>query len=219
VIPFIARLALFVGLTAGSIIRVEPAIAAAVGAVLGLDRCAINGDAPPNTSYGGGMGLIAGVQGELALGENIALSLQPMFTQRSTALTAADSEEPTGERELELSLDYIAVPLVLKLSAAGGRTYVAGGMDIAFLTEARITGGGLDEDVTASFQDVDVGAVLGFGVVFPIGRPRITTELRYVQGLVNLAGDESGVIQDLPDRFHSSGWQLTAGILFPLGDR
>jgi hypothetical protein len=214
-----AQLAFILALGAGTLFGAPPAWAAAIGATLGLDRSSIGGDAPPNTSYGGGMGFIAGVQGEVALGENVALSLQPMFSQRHTTLTAVDGGETSGERELELSLDYIAVPVVLKFGAAGGRTYVAGGMDVAFLTEARIEGGGFDEDVTASFEDVDVGAVLGFGVVFPLGRPRLTTELRYVQGLANLSGDESGVIQDLPDRFHSSGWQLTAGILFPLGDR
>jgi len=66
---------------------------------------------------------------------------------------------------------------------------------------------------------VNVGALFGFGVVFPVGRPRITTELRYVQGLVNLSGAEQGLIQELPDRFYSSGLQIMAGILFPLGGR
>ncbi|HTO90292.1 MAG TPA: hypothetical protein VMJ70_04110, partial [Candidatus Sulfotelmatobacter sp.] len=85
---------------------------------------------------------------------------------------------------------------------------------------ARISGHGLDEDVKSSFSKVDVGAVLGFGVVIPVGRPRLTTELRYLQGLVNLSGEESASpIRNLPDRFHSNGWQLTAAILFPFGGR
>ena len=51
------------------------------------------------------------------------------------------------------------------------------------------------------------------------GSPRLTTEIRYVQGLVNLRAAEEGLVQELPDRFHSSGLQLMAGILFPLGSR
>lgn len=197
----------------------EPARAAAVGAILGLDRCGLGGDAPPNTEYGGGTGVLAGVLGEIALSQALALSLQPRLAQRRTTMTAADSEEASGERESELTLDYIAVPVVLKFAAVGGRTYVAGGVDIGFLTRARLSGGGLDEeDVETSFHSVDVGALVGFGLVFPVGRPQLTTELRYLQGLVNLAsGAAGGAIRDLPDRFHSSGWELTVGVLFPLG--
>jgi hypothetical protein len=66
---------------------------------------------------------------------------------------------------------------------------------------------------------VDVGALFGFGVVFPVGRPKLTTELRYVQGLVNLSNDSGDASTALPDRFHSGGLELMAGILFPLGGR
>ena len=198
----------------------HPARAASVGAVLGLNRSGIGGDAPQNTEYGGQTGLLGGVQAEIGLGDEISLSLQPMYVRRGTSLMAADSVEASGEREAELTLDYVALPVVVKFNAARGRTYVAGGLDIAFLTAARVTGEGLDEDVKSSLEGIDVGALLGFGVVFPAGRVRLPIELRYVQGLVNLSGDSaSGAIADLPERFHSSGWQFTAGILFPLGGK
>jgi hypothetical protein len=204
-------------LCAGSALSSGTSWAAAVGALVGLSRCGIGGDAPPNTEYGDNSRLLGGVQGEIGLGRAVSLSLQPMYVRRSTSLTTVDSTDISSESELDLALDYVAVPVVVKFSAASGRTYVAGGVDIGFLTAARLSGEGLDEEVKDSFNSVDVGALLGFGVVFPIGRPLLTTELRYVQGLVNLAGDASGAIRDLPDRFHSDGWQLTAGILFPLG--
>ena len=190
--------------------------AAAVGALLGVGRQGISGDAPPNTSYGARGGLIAGVQGEMALTPSIALSVQPSFAQRRTRLTSVD--DATGEDALDLNLDYVSVPVLLKFGAAGGRTYFAGGVDIGFLQSAHLTGDGLDEDVRDRFNSTDVGALFGFGVVFPVGSPRLTTELRYVQGLVNLSNDASGsTATSLPDRFHSGGLQLMAGILFPLG--
>lgn len=191
--------------------------AASVGAVLGLNRCAISGDAPPNTAYGAGAGLMVGAQGELELTRDLSLSLQPMFVQRRTEIRAADSEESGDERVLDVDLDYVSVPVLVKFGAAGGRTYFAGGVDVAFLSSARVSGEGVDEDIEPLLHSLDVGAVFGFGVVFPVGTPRLTTELRYVQGLINLRGAEEGLIQDLPDRFHSSGLQLMAGILFPIG--
>ena len=204
---------------AATVSTASPARAAAIGAVLGLDRGAISGDAPPNTAYGGGMGWIGGVQVDFYLTSDIALSLQPRIDHRSTELTSADEESP-DESVADLDFDYVSIPLVLKLEAAGGRTYVTGGVDLGFLTSARISGDGFAEDIKSLLNGTDVGALVGFGVVFPVGTPRLTTELRYVQGLVNLSNDSEGTtFHNLPDRFHTSGFQLTAGILFPLGKR
>ena len=198
----------------GSLASPTHARAAAVGALLGVGRQGISGDAPPNTSYGARGGLIAGVQGEIALTPGIALSVQPRFTQRRTTLTSVD--DVTGENALDLNLDYVSVPVLLKFGAAGGRTYFASGVDVGFLNAAHLTGNGLDEDIKDRFNSTDVGALFGFGVVFPVGTPRLTTEIRYVQGLVNLSNDSS-TAASLPDRFHSGGLELMAGILFPLG--
>jgi hypothetical protein len=200
------------GLAAG------PAHATAVGAVLGLNRGGISGDAPPDAEYNGKTGVIAGLQTEFSIAKDIALSLQPMYVLRGSGITVADSTAENDERDLELALDYVAIPVVVKISAAGGRTYVSGGLDVAFLSAATLADGDTDRDVKEAFHSVDVGALLGFGVVFPIGRPRLTVEARYVQGLVNLGDPIEGVpTPNLPDRFRSTGIQLTAGILFPLG--
>jgi Outer membrane protein beta-barrel domain len=195
--------------------------AAAAGALLGVGRQSISGDAPPNTSYGARGGLIAGVQGEISLTPDIALSVQPSFAQRRTTLTSV--EDVTGENALDLNLDYVSVPVLLKFEIAGGRTYFAGGVDVGFLKSAHLTGNGVDDDIKDRFHSTDVGALFGFGVLFPVGKPRLTTELRYVQGLVNLSGGfassdvDGSTTSSLPDRFHSGGLELVAGILFPLG--
>jgi len=207
-------------LTSVSIVAVGHAQAAAVGVLLGLSRDGASGDSPPNTSYSGGFGLVTGLQAEIGLSQSIALSIQPMFSQHRTTLTSATDDDASDEMTLDLKLDYISVPLVVKFSAAGGRTYVAGGVDLGFIQSARIAGDGIDEDIKDYFNSVDVGALFGFGVVFPLGRPSLTTELRYVQGLTNLSNDSgTGVLATLPGRFHSGGFQLTAGILFPIGKK
>ena len=194
-----------------------PAHATAVGAVLGLNRGGINGDAPPDAEYNGKTGVIAGFQTEFGIAKDIVLSLQPMYVLRGTGLEVADTTAGAPERNLELALEYFAVPVVVKISAAGGRTYVTGGLDFAFLSAATISEGDAEQDVKDVFEDIDVGALLGFGVVFPVGRPRLTVEARYVLGLINLNGGGGAEAPNLPDRFRSSGIQLTAGILWPLG--
>jgi len=186
--------------------------AVAIGPIVGLDFCGIGGDVDQNTTITGQFGYLAGVQGEFNIAKNIALSLQPRYSTRDTKLSTI-STTPT---EIHLKLDYVSVPVVVKFSAMNGRTYVAGGVDIGFLQKAHLSTNGLDRDVKSYFNKNDLNALVGFGVNFPIGRPHITTEMRYMQGVSNLA---SKTIGELPERFHTYGLQLSAGILFPIGGR
>ena len=214
----VARPALAILLAAGYLLGAATAEAAAIGAMFGVNSSGISGDAPPDAEYTDKSGLIAGAQGEFDIARDLSLSLQPMYVQRGTGLTVTDSTSSSRERDLKVDLDYVAIPVVLKFVGMGGRTYFAGGIDVAFLSGATLSDGDVEADVKDSFNSVDVGALIGFGVVFPVGRPRLTLEARYVMGLVDLgdnAGD--GSTPNLPDRFRSTGMQLTAGILLPLG--
>jgi hypothetical protein len=117
-----------------------------------------------------------------------------------------------------LAFDYVSVPVVVKFAKAGGRTYVAGGVTVDFLTSATLSGEGADRDVTSAYNSTGFGAVLGFGVVFPAGRTRFTTELRYVQGISNMTtGTAAAAAGALAPRLHSSGWELIVGNLIPVG--
>ena len=195
--------------------QVAPAHAAAVGAVLGVNRAGISGDAPQNVEFGSQIGMIAGVQGEFGIARDVLLSMQPMFVRRGASIGDSDSldDEPA-----QIAIDYFAIPVMVKIMAGGGRTYVTGGLDIAFLDAAKLSSATTELDVTDFFTQTDVAALVGFGVVFPIGRPKLTVEARYVQGLSSLAREDAiPPDQNLPDRFHNTGLQFTAGFLFPLG--
>jgi outer membrane protein with beta-barrel domain len=200
-------------LIAGALVGAGTARAAAIGAQGGLDRCGLSGDNGENAQYNAHTGFLVGVQGELGIARAIALSLQPSYVQRVTESTTAST---AGQAQGKLTLDYVSVPIVVKFGLGSGRTYVSTGLDLAFLSSAKLSAGGPDRDVKSFLHSTDVGALIGFGVVFPIGHPRLTTELRYVQGLVNVANQQ---ISEWPERFHSYGLQLAAGILFPLGSR
>jgi hypothetical protein len=54
--------------------------------------------------------------------------------------------------------------------------------------------------------------------MLPIGRPRLTIELRYSQSIINAASSEQDPeVYSLPPRFRWAGLQLFAGFLYPLG--
>jgi hypothetical protein len=194
--------------------------AAAVGVQLGVDRSGLDGDVPPNSEYTDKYGLVAGIQSEFGLAKDLSLSLQPSFVQKRSGVLIAPSTRAGEATELGLSFDYVSVPVVMKFAMASGRTFVSGGVTVDFLTTATLSGLGPDRDVTSTYNSTGVGATLGFGVVFPAGRTRFTTELRLVEGLSNLTtGSAAAAAGALAPRLHSTGIQLIVGSLFPVGKR
>lgn len=186
----------------------------------GLNRAGIQGDAPPNAQYSGGFGFMAGITFDLPIAQDVFLSLQPMYARRGTGIAYAVEGEEEPRDSLDVTLNYLSVPLLARVRAAHGRTYVTGGVDVAWLMDATLTGRGADEDIASVFENLDIAALFGFGVVFPIGTPRLTTELRYSQSLLNLsAGGTAPGGADLPERFRANGFQLLAGLVIPLGGR
>jgi hypothetical protein len=190
-----------------------------VGAFGGLNLSDLSGDAPDDFSYTGRTGFGFGVIGEFHLTDDVWLSVQPMILPRGAGieLKSQDDEEPT--KVADLSLTYFAVPVLAKFVTAGGKVYVIIGVNLSLLTSATFTPEeeGSDElDVKDSFKGVDLAVDFGVGAQLPLGRVKIMLEARYEQGLVNIAEDD--ISEDaLKARLRSSGLQLLAGILLPLG--
>jgi len=191
-----------------------------VGIQGGLNRAGIQGDAPPNAQYTGGFGYMVGIVFDLPIATDVFLSFQPMYAVRGTGIAFAVEGEEEPRDSLDVALTYVSVPLLAKVRAAHGRTYVTGGLDVGWLLDATLSGRGPDEDIASVFEDLDVAALFGFGVVFPIGRPQLTLEARYAQSLLDLsAGGETPDGAALPERFRVNGFQLLTGLVIPLGGR
>ena len=195
---------------------VRPAAAQTLGVVGGLNMSSIKGDAPQDVSWGGKTGFVVGLVGELRLTDEVRLLVQPTLTRRgsSLAVEVPEQEEPVDSGSV--SLDYVTVPVLVKVLAGNGRTFVTSGLDFGFLTGATLREGSKEEDVKDRVQNFDVAVNFGFGGVVYAGRPNVSLELRYSQSLLNLANSNT-TEEALPARFRSSGFQLLAGVLLPLG--
>lgn len=209
-------------IVAAVLASVGPSAAAAqvsVGAVLGVSRTGLSGDKPDNTSFSTRTGPIAGLVLEIPVAKDVAIVFQPGYRQSGTNIgfQVPAQEEPVDS--LSARLDYFSLPILLKVITNGGRWYVTSGVDLGFLTSATLStvSGAQENDIKDTLTDFDLAVIFGVGRMFPVGRPRITAEIRYSQSLLNLAGDSTG--QDLPARFRASGFQLLAGVLLPLGGR
>lgn len=188
-----------------------------VGLVGGLNFGSVKGDAPADISYGTKTGIIAGALGELRLAEDVTLMVQPTLAQRGTSLAVAVEglDEPVDSGSVALS--YLSVPVLVRVMAGNQRTFVTGGFDVAFLTSAKLKEGSSERDIDDRLKGGDIAMNFGFGGLVLKGSPAVTLELRYSQSLTNLSNNVSSTEDKLPVRFRSSGFQLLAGVLLPLG--
>jgi hypothetical protein len=189
-----------------------------LGAFGGVDRTGLSGDAPAETKYRAETGFTAGVVAELMIAEDVWLSVQPNWQQRGTRIAFAVEGKEEEVDSLKVGANYLTLPLLLKIVAGHGKTYVSGGIDIGFLLNATLTGAGGEQDVKSTFEPVDLSAIFAFGVMLPIGKPRLTVELRYAQGILNTASSEQDPeVYSLPPRFRWAGFRLLVGIMYPMG--
>ena len=190
----------------------------AIGIYGGLNNAKLSGDTLPGTSYGGKSGLVFGVMGEFRIAKDVLLGLHPMYIQKGATPTLKPITDDGDPIENDLSMDYISLPILVKIESGNGVTYVTGGLDLGFLMDASLTTTRGESDVKHLLQDIDLSMVFGFGGKISLGAPLLTLEFRYAQSLLNVADMQVGE-EDLPVRFRSSGFQLLAGLILPLGAR
>lgn len=178
----------------------------------------ISGDAPEDASYSGKIGFSGGLISDFTITEDIILSIQPRYLQKGTSV-AYDVGEYELRDSLTATLDYISLPIMLKINSLNKRIFFSSGLDFGYLMNSTVENivDGSTQDVSNLFKTFDISATLGFGVNIPIGAPIISLELRYMQSLLNLSdisSDESGTT--FPYRFRASGFQFLTSILFPI---
>lgn len=190
-----------------------------LGAYGGLNFADLSGDAPDDFSYGGKTGFGFGLIGEFHLTDDVWLSVQPGIMPRGAGIQLEMDGEEDPVKVADLSLSYFALPVLAKFVTVGGKVYVISGINVSFLTSAKLKGveeGAEEIDIKDSLRSFDLSVDFGVGGQLPLGRIMIMLEARYEQGLLNIA--EENVVEDaLKTRVRSSGLQLLAGILLPLG--
>lgn len=191
--------------------------AQSLGLTGGLNRSSISGDRPEKIKYAKTTGLQVGGFGEFRFLGDTQLRIELNYSQRGTQLghELPDKREPNYSGQLDL--DYVSLPVLLKISSPGGRLYTVSGLDFAILTSATLKDEGLDDiDVKDQLLSSDLAINFGFGGMVRRDRPQVGLEVRYTQSLLNLGEDvqlESGI----PVRFRSGGLQFLVSVGLPVG--
>jgi hypothetical protein len=189
-----------------------------LGATGGLSSTSLSGDAPDKASYTSLIGFSAGLIGEYALTDDIRLSIQPSYVRRGTGVAFDVGQEDLRD-SLELSLGYFSVPLMARFMTPRGAWFVNGGLDCGFLLNASLSdvNAGGSVDVKNYVNGFDLAMILGVGGVVEVAPAFLTFEVRYTQSLLNAGSNDAlAAAVGVPVRFRSTGFQLLAGVLFPL---
>jgi len=187
-----------------------------IGAMLGSLNSNLSGQPPFDVKIESRNTFGAGAIIDIGLTSDVRLSLQPYYSPRGASLTVSipDSDERKDTSAIEV--DYLALPVMARIIADNGIAYVVAGFEFAFLLSAEWKV--VNEppvDVKDEFQQVDLAANLGVGVLPRLGRLRGMIELRYSQSLRNAFKPESS--DAFVPRLKYSGFQLWLGVLLPLG--
>jgi hypothetical protein len=189
-----------------------------LGATAGASSTKLSGDVPEDGSYTSKVGFSAGLIAEYAFWDDIHLSVQPSYVSRGTGL-AFDVGEVDLRDSLELSFDYVSIPMMARFLAPGRVWFVNGGLDLGFLLSASLKN--VQTESTADVKDllnsVDLMMIIGVGGNIRFNPAIMTLELRYGQSLLNAgSNDQLAAKAGISPRFRSTGFQFLLGVMFPL---
>jgi hypothetical protein len=191
-----------------------------IGASLGAARSTIGGNSPPASSFAPLLVGSAGVAISYRMTQSVSLLLEPGYSMRGAKLTVEELEDSDKRDVLEIRLPYVVLPAGIRVASSGGRGFVVGGLDLRWLQKAEaklLAAPGGTVDITDNVSSFDVAMNIGAGYAFPWHPVRISLELRYSQGLLNLdKGVSESVDAPLPLRFRTTGMGLLVRCMVPL---
>lgn len=131
-------------------------------------------------------GFVGGVFLAIAAGESVLIQPEALFTQKGARYTSEGDE-------LLYKIDYLEVPLLLKVRLGSGTARAAlfagpaAGFKLKATAVARTAGGEeASTDTSDQLRSVDWGLVFGGGVDVASGSGTLTLEGRYTLGLSTL---------------------------------
>ena len=192
-----------------------------VGIFGGVNNSSLIGDAPPGSSYQSDQGYAAGALVEYNITSDVRISLQPMFQTKGTKIAYSVFNEREPQDSIDININYFSVPILAKVYGGNNLLYVSGGFDIGYkldVTFKRI-GSNTEKDISDSFDDFGIAAIIGVGAQFKIGLFYIFIEGRYSQGLGNISSPKEGEPEELNPSFRTTGLQLYAGLTYTFGGK
>lgn len=176
-------------------------------------------------------GFAAGIVLDIRLGKNLSTRIEPMYLQKGC--TIEEGNDPANQPAGEIKVSVIEFPVLIQYTFGNRvKPYLTGGISFAYNLAAdmefELTGLKFTGDLKSITETFDFGLTFGGGLQYPIGKAILFLEGRYTHGLINqrksgtITVSSNGFQFDMEsdrndDRYTNRGFQLLAGISFPIG--
>jgi hypothetical protein len=195
-----------------------------VGFIGGMNFATVVGDGTENfPGKGSRLGAVAGAFADFRIGPRVSLAPELVYAMKGFTVNgfpASEDDEVAVEVEAEGILDFIEIPLLIKLHLATGnrgiRPHLFAGPAVSLRTTCKVEGRvgtvaiSLDcdaPDVEGRVRRTDVGVLVGAG----LGIGPLFVAARYDIGLMNLNDDPEG------EAIRTRALSLLGGVSIPLG--
>jgi opacity protein-like surface antigen len=155
-------------------------------------------------------GPAGGLTIEFPLSDNVLIDTRALYVRKGAKLTSSEF----GDAEFRIQIDYVSVPVLLKLKGGGSvRPYVGVGPEVAFKVNAKtkLTVGELseEEDIDEDVKSTDFGIAAAAGLEFGEG-VAVFLEAGYVYGLTSI---DENPLADVADAKNQT-FLFMAGVRF-----
>jgi hypothetical protein len=183
----------------------------------GVSNGKLMGDSPDKAKYKSLIGFNFGANFDVKVSKSMYLSFQPSYSQEGTRVfyTLPRVKKPVDS--LKLRLNYVSLPVLLKVTSTNQRFYALGGIEGAILVSDSFQRGGKEETLKEDLLDWNLVIHFGAGMRIPLGFPRLFVELRYTQGLANLTDQPEG--DSFIPRVKTTGFKIIVGLEIPLSNK
>jgi len=193
-----------------------------LGVKAGLTRMDFSGDPPKGIGYFSPQaGLNSALQLDYRFNNGLALSVQPGYEiLRSKYSTLNDS----GTKVIDstyFKMHSVSLPINAVVWSRNGRFYVLTGLVVNYILDFRgeiAKSPVQNSSLKYQVADFNFYAQFGAGFIIPIGRPYLSFELKYLQGINDLTTPLVNLDNVLP-RTKLTNIIFLVGFHFPLGTK
>lgn len=187
-----------------------------LGLYAGIDNGRLSGDKLTNTRYAPKTGFLLGLSFDTHVNDIISLSFQPGLITTGSKIQVPDAIVNEYKDSVSVSVNYFLLPIFVKIQSKSKRLYFSAGFEFGYGLSLKADNEIEEIDITDELNKWNVSAAFGIGYRVPIKRSGLYFELRYVQGLVNLAKPEE---DDSLPRVKLSGLKILTGFQIPVSKR
>ena len=189
-----------------------------LGAFAGIDNGRLSGDKFSNTVYKSKTGFIIGLSIDPQINDLISLSIQPGYIKTGSKIQVPDTIANEYKDSLRISVDYLVLDIFVKIQSKSKRLYFSSGLEFGYGLSLVVENELEEVDISDELNKWNLSAVFGIGYKVPIKKSSLYFQLRYSQGLVNVAKPELEENYNIP-RVKLSGLKFVTGFQIPISKR